>query len=253
MPRRRAFSSIAWPERDVRQAQPRGARARSSRRRARGPAAAGHDLAELGVQRLARQHARVHVRAQRAEPARRGTGPSRRRRPCRRCRQRELDGAHRPVGHDERAAADPLGAQQRLGLLEPRRLDDDVGAAHARLPVVGHDDRRAEVGGAAARRTRRGSRAGASARGSPRARRAGRAAARSSRPCRARRCARAPRVGPRQVPGADRRHGAGAHVGEAGGVDAPPRGAPVRGRTGRAGHLARAGRACSCRRSRRRP
>ena len=77
------------------------------------------------------------------------------------------------------------------GCCEPRRLDDDVGAAHARLPVVGRDDGLAEVVRRAARRTRRGSPAGASARGSRRSRTGGRAGARSSTPCRARRCGRA--------------------------------------------------------------
>jgi hypothetical protein len=50
-----------------------------------------------------------------------------------------------PYGHDEAPRLDPFRAQHRLGLRKPRRLDHDVRAAHARLPVVGGDHGLAEV------------------------------------------------------------------------------------------------------------
>ena len=68
--------------------------------------------------------------------------------------ERELDGAHRAVGNDAGALLDPRRLQLRLGLFEPRRLDDDVGAAHARLPVLGDDDVRAGQVGTQARAER---------------------------------------------------------------------------------------------------
>jgi hypothetical protein len=91
------------------------------------------------VQRLSGQQPGVDVRAQRSEPPRRGLSPVVDDDLVRNLEQRELDGAHRPVWHHERAGVDPLGPQQRLRALEARGLDDDVGAADARLPVVRHD------------------------------------------------------------------------------------------------------------------
>ena len=191
MPRRAAFSSIAWPRAMSLRLSPRCQNRIVSSSRSRPGLAAGHDLPELGVQRLLRQLARLDMGAQRAERAAAALAPVVDDELVHDVRERELDRAHRPVGHDQRAGLDPLGAQQRLGLLEARRLDHDVGAAHDRLPRRRTRSRGGRGRARAARRRHRGSRAGASGCGSRRDRTGARAGGRSSRRCRARRCARA--------------------------------------------------------------
>src|SRR5579862_9929370 len=59
--------------------------------------------------------------------------------------ERELDGAHRSVGDDERAFSYPGRLQQRLRLAQTRSLDDDVGAFDAGSPIVGHHDAPPEI------------------------------------------------------------------------------------------------------------
>lgn len=131
---------------------------------------------------------------------------------------RYFDRAHRAVGQDQRATLDPLGLQQRLRFRQPRGLDDDVGALDATLPIGHRLDRLAEIGGEPG----------------------GKAVA-AFRPARmdtdlveveevveqphvpVGRAARADmgkhlRIPARQMPGADRGDGAGAHVGDNGGV-----------------------------------
>ena len=115
-----------------------------------------------------RELAGLDVGAQRAERPRRALAPVVDHQLVHDVGQRQLDRAHRAVGHDQRAGLDPLGAQQRLRALEPRGLDHDVGAAHARLPVVGDDAPARRDRAAAARRSARGSRGGANGRGSRR-------------------------------------------------------------------------------------
>ena len=191
MPRRAAFSSIAWPSAMSLRLRPRCQNRIVSSSLSRPGLPPGDDLAELGVQRLLGELARLDVGAQRAERPAAALAPVVDDELVHDVGQRELDGAHRAVGHHQRAGLDPLGPQQRLGPLEPRGLDHDVGAAHDGLPVVAHASPGGRGRARAARRRPRGSRGAASARGSRRARRGGRAGARSSRPCRARRCGRA--------------------------------------------------------------
>ena len=117
----------------------------------------GDDLAQLGVQRRSptacpRRRARAARRT-----ARLALAPVVDDELVHDVGERELDRAHRAVGHDERAALDPLRPQQRRGLRQARGLDDDVGAAHARLPIVGRDHRLAEIARQPRARTRRGS------------------------------------------------------------------------------------------------
>ena len=188
------MASSAWPSATSVVDSPRCQKRIVSSSRLAPRAQAGDDLPELGVQRLARERG----------PGRRG-GAARRTGPAPAwpqsstttlsmiVGQRELDRAHRAVGHDERARARSTrcaaAARARAGGWPRRRRRR---RARSRLPVLGDGDRAAEVGLEALRRTPRGSPAGASGRGSRRGRGGGRAGARSSRRCRARRCGPAP-------------------------------------------------------------
>ena len=142
--------------------------------------------------------------------------------------ERELDRAHRAVGDDAGTRLDPLGLQQRLGLHESRGFDDDVGTAHAGLPVVGGHDLHAEIvfeprlkGGAAFRTPRvHANLVEVKDRVQQPHVPVGRAASADVR--------QHLRVLLGQVPGADRRDGAGAHVGDVGGVDHGDRHARLR-------------------------
>ncbi len=103
---------------------------------------AGDDLSELRVQRLLGEEAAVDVLAQRTEPAARlALAPVVDDDLVHHIEQVELDGADRPVWNDERTLADPGRAQERLGLDEPRRLDDDVRAFHCLLRRPDRTDR----------------------------------------------------------------------------------------------------------------
>ena len=110
-------------------------------------------------------------------------------------------------------------AQQRLRRGEARRLHDDVGTADARLPVVGDDHRLAEVVLELLGK-------GTSALGAPRMHADLGAVEkvidqpdvpvrRAARPD----VAQHLRVLPRKMPGAQRRHGTGAHVRQHGGIE----------------------------------
>ncbi len=215
---------------------------------------AGDDLAELGVQRLARQQPRVDVRAQRPERAPSTPGPSRRPRPCPRssssdsstalivpygttsapgsihsvrssgsgCSSRDASTTmSAPRTHDSQSSVTTTGARTSL----PQLLGERVAAlgparVHADLVELEEpvDQPHVPVGGAA----------------------------RSDVPEHL-------RVGPCEVARADRGDGAGAHVGQPRGVDDRARRARSSGRTGRAAPSPTAARACSCRGSRRRP
>ena len=158
-----------------------------------------------------------------------------------------------PYGHHQRAGLDPLRPQQRLRPLEPRRLDDDVGAAHDRLPVVADAHRPPEV--ALELRAER-----LAALGPPRVHadlveleQVGQQAhvpvGRAARADVAEH-ARVARASWRAPSARDR---AGAHVGQARPRRSPPAARPCAGRRASAGRSRRAVRARSCRRSRRRP
>jgi len=83
-----------------------------------GPVAA-HDLAELRVQPLGGQPARVDVRAQRPQRAGVGLAPVVDHDLLHRVGQVELDRADGSVGNDQRPRADPGRAQERLGGPQP--------------------------------------------------------------------------------------------------------------------------------------
>jgi hypothetical protein len=90
---------------------------------------ANDDLAELGVKRLLAEPAGIDVCARSApklpEPA---LTPVVDDDLVHNVRERELDGAHRPVRDHETARLDPAGQQVRLGPLEPRCLHHHVRA-----------------------------------------------------------------------------------------------------------------------------
>src|SRR5262249_13160949 len=109
-------------ERDVAQAEPAVPEQDRLRRRLAAGPGAGDDLAELGVQGLLGQAARLDVRPQRAERPGAALAPVVDHQLVHDVRDAELDGAHRPVRHHQRAGRDPLGAQERLGPLEARGL-----------------------------------------------------------------------------------------------------------------------------------
>ena len=219
MSSRRAFSTSAWPSATSVVERPRCQKRIVScgdSRPGRRPATTSPSSA---CSVSARQQALVDVAPQRAERARAGLAPVVHDDLVHAVEQVELDRAHRPVRHHQRAGLDPGRPQQRLRRPQAARLDHDVGAAHARLPVVDGDDLGVELRVAAGRRTRRGSRRGASARAPRQVEHArqqphvpvGGAAAAD--------VAEHARVAAGQVAGAERGHGAGAHLGDAGGVD----------------------------------
>ena len=134
-------------------------------------------------------------------------------------RERELDGAHRPVGHDQSSGLDPVGAQERLRLGQPSRLDDDVGAFDRLAPGVQDAHRLAER---LLERLSEGlARLGAGARDANlleveervQHRHVGERRAASAD------VAEHPRVAPGQMPRTERRHGAGSALGELGCVE----------------------------------
>ena len=192
MPSRAALSSMAWPSAMSESDRPRCQNRMVSSSRSRPGLRPGDDLADLGVQRRLRELARLDVRAQRAELAGFALAPIVDDHLGHDVGERELDRAHRAVGHDQRARLDPCGLQHRRRLGEPRGLDDDVGALDAGAPVLRSPSPACRDRARGARRRRRGFPAGANARGSRRSRTDGRAGARSSRRCRARRHGRAP-------------------------------------------------------------
>ena len=107
---------------------------------------AGDDLAELGMQRLLGELAGLDMRAQAAELAALALAPIVDHELGHDVRQRQLDRAHRAVGHDEGARLDPRRLQAAAsGSVEARGLDDDVGALDAGLPILGRDDGLAEI------------------------------------------------------------------------------------------------------------
>ena len=105
---------------------------------------AGDDLPELGVQVFLAQEALVDVCSEAAEPSLPALTPVVDDDLVHDRRERELDGAHRPVRHDESTGLDPVGAEERRRLGEPSRLDDDVRALDYLLPGFDHAHRLAE-------------------------------------------------------------------------------------------------------------
>ncbi len=192
IPVRALFSSSAWPERDVAEAQAAVPEQDGFVVALAARLQAGDDLAELGVQRLFAELAGFDVGAQRAELAALALAPIVDHQLGHDVGERQLHRAHGAVGHDERAVLDPVGLEQRLGLHQARGFDHDVGALDRVFPIVERRDRLAEVARQLRRRIRRGFPCGANARGSRRNRTACRAGARSNRRCRARRYGPAP-------------------------------------------------------------
>ena len=118
----------------------RGATAGSARRRARGPASGPETTwpsSAYSVSGLSRPVSTCG--AQRAEPAGLRLAPVVDDDLVHHVEQVELDGADGAVGHHERAGLHRRGAQQRRGLGQPGRLDEDVGAVEGLLDGV--DDR----------------------------------------------------------------------------------------------------------------
>ena len=97
---------------------------------------AGDDLAQFGVQRLLAELAGFDMGAQGAELASFALAPIVHHHLGHDVGERQLDRAHGAVGHDERALLDPVGLEQRLGLHQARGFDHDVGALDRVFPVV---------------------------------------------------------------------------------------------------------------------
>src|SRR5882757_7331410 len=106
---------------------------------------AADDLAELAMQRRLGELPRLDMGAQGPEHPTLALAPIVDDELVHDVGERELDRAHRTVGHDEGALLDPLGLQERRRLVETRGLDDDVGAADAALPILGHDHLLSEI------------------------------------------------------------------------------------------------------------
>src|SRR5258708_3587659 len=106
---------------------------------------AGDDLAHLGMQGLLRQLAGVDMGPQAAERTALALAPVVDDELLGDVSERQLDGAHRAVGDDERRRLDPFGLEQRFRRHQPRRLDDDIGAFDAGAPVGGRYNLLAEV------------------------------------------------------------------------------------------------------------
>ncbi len=177
------------------------------------------NLADLGVEALAADLAGIDVRPERAEGPGvelaeivhdEGVEP---------VDEIERQRAHRAIGDDQRAGPHPTALEQRLRLGQARRLDLDVGAFQAALPVGRRLDLLAEIGGkpggeglAALRPARMHADLGEVEQvveqpHVPIGRAARADMAEHARP-----------LG-REIPGAERRHGARPHIGQPGGVD----------------------------------
>ena len=103
----------------------------------------GHDLAQLGVQRLRGQQPCPHLRPQRAEGVvGSALAPVVDDDLVERVEDVELQACSSShTGIRSEHVAEPLRAQDRLRPLEPRRLDDDVGAGDGLLDRLRHADR----------------------------------------------------------------------------------------------------------------
>src|SRR5260221_2664451 len=99
------------------------------------------DLPEFGMKILFAEPVAIHMLAQRAEgQALAALAPIVHHHLVHDIGQREFDGAHGAIGHDEGAGLDPFGFQQRLRRRQAASFHHDVGAAKTTLPVLARSE-----------------------------------------------------------------------------------------------------------------
>ena len=219
MPSRAAFSSMAWPSAMSDSDRPRCQNRMVSSSRSRPGLTPGDDLADLAVQGRLGQLALLDMGAQRAELSGLALPPVVHDHLGHDIGQRQLDRAHGPVRNDQRARLDPGGLQHRRWRRQARRFDHDIGALDTGAPILGRPHGFAEIAGeargegvAAFRPARMHADLGKVEQMVEQAHIPVGGAARAD-------MAEHARILAREVLCADRRHGAGPHVGQVAPVD----------------------------------